>query len=100
MVIDAGTEDGGHDLGPNPTRTLEAALAACGVMTIKMYARRKKWNVEDVEIRIRRATSEDAHVPHLLEKELRITGELDGAHMLASVRGCLKLPTNARFIGC
>lgn len=77
MVIDAGTEDGGHDLGPNPTRTLEAALAACGVMTIKMYARRKKWNVEDVEIRIRRATSEDAHVPHLLEKELRITGELD-----------------------
>ncbi|MEX6632141.1 bifunctional alpha/beta hydrolase/OsmC family protein [Hyphococcus lacteus] len=77
MLIDAGKEDGGHDLGPNPTRTLEAALAACGVMTIKMYARRKKWNVEDVEIRIRRAKSEDAHVPHLLEKELRITGDLD-----------------------
>ncbi|WP_411819714.1 alpha/beta fold hydrolase [Hyphococcus formosus] len=77
MVIDAGAEDGGHDLGPNPTRTLEAALAACGVMTIKMYARRKKWDVESAEIRIRRGQSEDSHVPHVLEKELHLTGNLD-----------------------
>lgn len=79
MVIDAGTEDGGSDLGPNPTRTAEAALAACGAMTIKMYARRKKWDVGQVEIRVKRAPSEDAHVPHLLEKEVMVTGALDAA---------------------
>lgn len=77
MIIDASEADGGRDLGPNPTRTVEGALAACGAMTIKMYARRKKWDVQSVEIRVRRAVSEDDHAPHLLEKELRLTGDLD-----------------------
>lgn len=77
MIIDAGEEDGGHDLGPNPTRTAEGALAACGVMTVRMYARRKGWDAGEIEIRVRRAKSEDAHAPHQLEKELRITGDLD-----------------------
>ncbi|WDI32141.1 alpha/beta fold hydrolase [Hyphococcus flavus] len=77
MIIDAGKADGGSDLGPNPTRTLEGALAACGAMTIKMYARRKKWDVEEVEIRIKRAEREDDHAPHVLEKELRVSGDLD-----------------------
>ena len=77
MIIDAGADEGGSDLGPNPTRTLEGALAACGAMTIKMYARRKGWDARDVEIRVRRARSEDAHTPHLLEKDVRLTGDLD-----------------------
>jgi len=77
MIIDAGKGDGGNDLGPNPTRTVEGALAACGAMTIKMYARRKKWDVKSAEIRIKRGEKEDDHTPHVLEKELRLTGDLD-----------------------
>ncbi len=77
MIIDAGKDDGGSGLGPNPTRTLEGALAACGAMTVKMYARRKKWDVQSVEISVKRAQSEDDHAPHVLEKEMRVTGELD-----------------------
>lgn len=79
MVIDAGVEEGGHDLGPNPTHTLEGALAACGVMTITMYARRKKWDLQSAEIQIRRAPSEDAHAPRTLDKVLYLEGDLDGA---------------------
>ncbi|MEO1243205.1 MAG: bifunctional alpha/beta hydrolase/OsmC family protein [Pseudomonadota bacterium] len=77
MTIDASADEGGGDLGPNPTRTVEGALAACGAMTIKMYARRKGWDVRNVDIRVRRAKSEDSHEPHLLEKEVRVTGDLD-----------------------
>ena len=77
MIIDAGAEEGGSDLGPNPTRTVEGALAACGVMTIMMYARRKGWDLTSAEIRVRRAASEDAHAPHSLDKELSVTGNLD-----------------------
>jgi len=77
MVIDASAADGGHDLGPNPTRTVEGALAACGVMTIQMYARRKKWDVKSVEIRIRRGPAGDSHAPKVLEKEVRLEGDLD-----------------------
>ncbi len=77
LVSDAGRDEGGDDLGPNPTRLSEAALAACGVMTIRMYARRKGWALDCVEISIRRAEGEDAHVSRRLEKELTVTGDLD-----------------------
>ncbi len=77
QIIDASKGDGGSDLGPNPTRTLEGALAACGAMTMKMYARRKGWDLASVDIRVTRAKSEDAHAPHTLEKEIRVTGALD-----------------------
>lgn len=79
LLIDASNEEGGSDLGPNPTRLVEAALAACGVMTIRMYARRKGWDPGDVTISIVRASGTDAHVSRRLEKELTVTGDLDAA---------------------
>ena len=94
MVSDAGEDEGGHNLGPNPTRILEAALAACGVMTIKMYARRKKWPVEEAEIRIIRGKSEDSHTPHLLEKELRLAGDLDETQRARLLEIADKCPVN------
>lgn len=77
MIIDAGAEDGGRNLGPNPTRTLEGALAACGVMTVVMYARRKGWPLESAQITVRRSAAEDSHVPHRFDKELTVAGNLD-----------------------
>ncbi|MFC2046304.1 OsmC family protein [Chloroflexota bacterium] len=40
----------GHDSGPNPYDLLLGALAACKVMTCKMYAGRKGWSLEAVEV--------------------------------------------------
>ena len=77
FVIDAKPEEGGAGLGPNPTRVLEGALAACAVMTMRMYANRKGWDVASMEARVHRAESEDDHAPHVLEKEIRVKGELD-----------------------
>ena len=79
FVIDAAPAEGGAGLGPNPTRTLEGALAACAAMTMRMYARRKGWDVASIEVRVRRAEAQDDHAPHLLEKEIRVTGDLDEA---------------------
>ncbi len=79
MVSDSGKEDGGNGLGPNPTRIAEAALAACAAITVRMYARRKKWDLRSVDVRVKRGRSEDSHVPHLLEKELRVSGDVDAA---------------------
>lgn len=79
FVIDASKAEGGSDLGPNPTRTLEAALAACVAITLRMYARRKKWPLASVDVSVRRAPSEDDHSPHVLEKTVSVTGELDDA---------------------
>ena len=99
MTIDAGTDEGGSNLGPNPTRTLEAALAACSAMTMQMYARRKGWNLAGIETQVRRAKSEDAHTPHLLEKTVRLSGELDDSQRARLLEIGDKCPVHRMLTG-
>ena len=75
--IDADTEDGGDGLGPNPTRLLEASLAACGAITARMYAARKGWRLDDLCVTVTRADGEDAHAARRFEKTLSVSGDLD-----------------------
>ncbi|MFC7357632.1 alpha/beta fold hydrolase [Jejudonia soesokkakensis] len=41
---------GGDDYGPTPYELLAGSLSACTAMTIQMYAKRKKWTVENVQV--------------------------------------------------
>ena len=43
---------GGDNLGPDPYEHLLASLGTCTSMTIRMYANRKKWPLEDVRIQL------------------------------------------------
>jgi putative redox protein len=41
---------GGDDVGPNPFDLLLSSLAACKVITVQMYAQRKGWQVEAIDL--------------------------------------------------
>lgn len=41
---------GGNNYGPTPYELLAGSLSACTAMTIQMYARRKGWKINNVEV--------------------------------------------------
>ena len=53
LVADEPADAGGEDRGPGPYELLLGALGACTAMTLQMYARKKGWPLERVEVRLR-----------------------------------------------
>lgn len=67
---------GGGNLGFTPIELLESSLAACTAMTIRMYADRKGWDLEKVEIKVgfkRNITTNQV----TFKKEIQLFGNLD-----------------------
>lgn len=52
LIGDEPESYGGNDFGPTPYDFVSAGLASCTAMTIRMYADRKKWKVEEVNVHI------------------------------------------------
>ena len=50
LVADEPADAGGDDHGPSPQELLAASLAACTAITMEMYAKRKGWNVDGLEV--------------------------------------------------
>ena len=50
LTADEPEDEGGDDMGPSPQELLAASLASCTAITMEMYAKRKGWDVGDVEV--------------------------------------------------
>lgn len=50
LVSDEPAERGGGDAGPAPYELLLASLGSCTAITLRMYAERKGWVVESIEV--------------------------------------------------
>jgi putative redox protein len=50
LTADEPEDQGGQDEGPSPQELLAASLASCTAITMEMYAKRKGWNVDGMEV--------------------------------------------------
>jgi putative redox protein len=50
IVIDEPAADGGTDTGPRPSQLLASSLAGCTAITMELYAERKGWDLDGLEV--------------------------------------------------
>ena len=103
LIADEPAEVGGNDFGPSPYEYLNAALAACTTMTLKMYAERKQWDLKEVFVYIShsRKHSDDLKIelnqPKYLDhmtKKLKFVGNLDDKQIKRLIEISSKCPVH------
>lgn len=63
IVFDHAGELSDGDAGPSSTQAVSAALAACTAVTLRIYAERKGWSLDGLEVEV--ATTYDGPNPSL-----------------------------------
>jgi putative redox protein len=75
LVGDEPERNGGADTGPAPYDFLLAGLASCTAITLRMYADRKQWPMDAVDVALQLTHGDDKRL--LIKRELRFSGALD-----------------------
>ncbi|HTA63754.1 MAG TPA: OsmC family protein [Bacteroidia bacterium] len=76
LVADEPTTNGGKGLGFGPGELLAASLAACTSITLRMYADRKEWVVDKIEVDVEFERDEVKNTSSIIRK-IHFSGNLD-----------------------
>jgi putative redox protein len=76
LLADEGPALGGADAGPAPYDLLLASLGACSLITLRMYAERKGWPLQGVDLDLHYGNEGDVA---RIERVLSFHGPLDAA---------------------
>ncbi|MDO7172671.1 bifunctional alpha/beta hydrolase/OsmC family protein [Mariniflexile sp. AS56] len=108
FIADEPVSVGGDDFGPSPYEYLNAAIASCTVMTLKLYAERKKWDLQEVFVYISHAkkhsdelqldVEEPGYLDHI-SKKLKFVGNLDDAQKKRLKEIASKCPVHKTVAG-
>jgi putative redox protein len=93
---DEETEKGGEDTGATPHELLLAALGSCTAMTLKVYAERKGWPLEDVKVTLNGGNREGTYV---ITRQVAIAGQLDAEQRQRLLEIADKCPVHRTLSG-
>jgi putative redox protein len=72
LIADEPQASGGQDLGPTALELVAGALGTCTSVTLRMYAQRKSWDLQAVEVNV-----EIDYRALTLNRTIQLTGALD-----------------------
>jgi len=76
VIADEPVEKGGNDLGFSPMELLASSLAACTSATVKMYANRKDWDLQEVKLEVELQRDEENNKT-TINRKIELIGKLD-----------------------
>jgi putative redox protein len=98
---------GGTDRGPTPYDLLLASLGACTGITLRMYADRKKWPLEEIKVHMsheKRHLDDCEHCDHAtskidhIEKTIELTGDLEDSQRARLLEISKKCPVHKSLL--
>lgn len=94
LTADEPSSAGGANLGPSPYDLLGAGLASCTSMTLQMYARHKRLDLEEVTVAVRHDKIHAADCADCATSE----GRIDRFTRLIKLNGSLDNPARKRLL--
>ncbi|MFC6655750.1 alpha/beta fold hydrolase [Roseibium salinum] len=98
MIADEPVDFGGLDSGPTPYGYLAAALGACSVMTMRMYADRKDLRVDRISMRVLHGKVHAADCEGCAEELKQREGKIDRFERLVTIEGDVDAETRVRLL--
>ncbi len=92
MSFDEPSSLGGQDSAPTATEGVTASLAACTVATLRIYADRKGWDLEGLEVTV--DTTYEGPNPKLFEVAVSIPDRFDDDQTARLLRIAGKCPVH------